>query len=97
MQDKYQIPKKGRYNSKINVYLGLMGVRLNKKAPFNTLKNIKYFFKDLAKLKKQKGNDNTFPLGPTFPFLDNRNVPIGTMSAGYFHQGVVGTFIKIYT
>lgn len=44
------------------------------------------YYSDLEKLRKQKGDDLTFPFGKNFPVLNERNSYAGTMNGHYFHQ-----------
>jgi hypothetical protein len=44
------------------------------------------YYSDLEILKKQKGDDLTFPFGENVPVLNERNSDAGTMSGHYFHQ-----------
>jgi len=54
-----------------------------------------WYLLDLAKLKKQKGNDNTFVFAKPFPIFHEKTEEGGTMSGPYFHQDLyVAT--KIY-
>jgi SAM-dependent methyltransferase len=55
----------------------------------NTIRNLPFFYRDLAELKKQKGNDTTFYFGRTFPKLNERFAEAGTMSGHYFHQDLL--------
>lgn len=55
----------------------------------NTIRNLPFFYKDLAALKKQKGNDDTFYFGRKFPQLNDRFAGAGTMSGHYFHQDLL--------
>jgi SAM-dependent methyltransferase len=45
-----------------------------------------WFYKDLEELKLQKGDDDTFKIGPFFPILSDKDDEGGTMSGHYFHQ-----------
>ncbi len=51
-----------------------------------TIKGWRFFWKDYFLLKKQKGNDNTFPWGRFYPILNDRYDNAGVMSGHYFHQ-----------
>ncbi|KAA6302320.1 MAG: hypothetical protein EZS26_001433 [Candidatus Ordinivivax streblomastigis] len=44
------------------------------------------FLSDLAEFKRQKGNDNSFPLGQINPILSEKTEEGGTMKGFYFHQ-----------
>lgn len=71
-----------KINSKL-LYLGFNGMKfLNNINP----KNLVWFYKDLRKLKKQKGTDDTFRFGRMHPILVEKNKEGGTMKGHYFHQ-----------
>jgi len=50
------------------------------------IKGLPYYFNDLYKLKRQKGQDKQFVFGEKYPILDEMFVEAGTMSGHYFHQ-----------
>ena len=45
-----------------------------------------WYYNDFNELKRQRGNDNTFELGPMRPILSDKNDDGGVMSGHYFHQ-----------
>ena len=49
-------------------------------------KKSSWYEKDLQELKKQKGNDQTFPFGTPFPILTDKDDQGGVMKGHYFHQ-----------
>lgn len=49
-------------------------------------KKTSWFRKDLKELKRQKGDDETFPIGPMYPILFERDEEGGVMKGHYFHQ-----------
>lgn len=51
-----------------------------------SLKGVVPYFRDYYKFKKQKGKDNKFYFGPTYPSLGDRFFKSGRMSGQYFHQ-----------
>ncbi|MBL4707512.1 MAG: DUF268 domain-containing protein [Flavobacteriales bacterium] len=51
-----------------------------------SIKGLSFYKKDLKELLKQKGQDNTFPLGEKKPILDERTESSGNMTGHYFHQ-----------
>lgn len=52
----------------------------------DNVKGLGFFKEDLAELKRQRGSDNTFSLGPYRPILNERQESAGNMSGHYFHQ-----------
>ena len=40
----------------------------------------------MKELKKQKGNDTTFPFGSNYPIFLDKDSEDGTMKGDYFHQ-----------
>lgn len=44
------------------------------------------YYKNYKELMRQKGNDQSFPLGTFVPIITDRNEEGGTMSGHYFHQ-----------
>ena len=52
----------------------------------DNLRNLTAYRKDLYLLKKQRGSDQTFSLGPYRPILNEKTASAGTMSGHYFHQ-----------
>ncbi|MEP6794296.1 MAG: DUF268 domain-containing protein [Saprospiraceae bacterium] len=51
-----------------------------------SLRGLRFYFKDLSELKKQKGTDELFPFGRKYPVLGDRHSEAGVMSGHYFHQ-----------
>jgi len=51
-----------------------------------SLGGIGFYIRNYFSLKKQRGDDNTFPFGRIYPILGERNTESGTMSGHYFHQ-----------
>lgn len=49
-------------------------------------KKVEWFERDLAELKKQKGEDESFEFGSMYPILHEKNEQAGTMKGHYFHQ-----------
>ena len=47
------------------------------------------FVRDFFRLKKQKGDDKSFPFGPLNPITFERQDESGTMSGHYFHQDLL--------
>jgi SAM-dependent methyltransferase len=62
----------------------------------NTIKDLPFYFKDLSRIKKQKGEDNSFVFGRFRPMLGERFSDSGTMSGAYFHQDLL-VAKKIFT
>lgn len=54
--------------------------------PVKKFKNYRWYKKDLAELKKQKGKDETFAFGKMFPILTEKSDEGGIMKGHYFHQ-----------
>ena len=52
----------------------------------NSIRGLSFYFRDLLKIKGQKGLDDNFKFGPIYPILDERFSEAGTMSGHYFHQ-----------
>lgn len=52
----------------------------------SNLLGLRFYYRDLNKLKKQRGNDLTFPFGKKYPVLGERYAKSGTMQGHYFHQ-----------
>jgi SAM-dependent methyltransferase len=50
---------------------------------------LSFYYRDLKKLKLQKGNNTDFVFGPPFPVLGERSSPSGKMSGPYFHQDLL--------
>jgi hypothetical protein len=55
----------------------------------DAFRGIGFYLSDYKKLKKQKGFDETFPLGKTFPIFGERFTESGKMSGHYFHQDLL--------
>ena len=55
----------------------------------DAFRGIGFYLSDYKKLKKQKGLDETFPLGKTFPIFGERFTESGKMSGHYFHQDLL--------
>lgn len=53
------------------------------------IRTLPFYYRDLARFKKQKGNDTTFYFARTFPKLKERFSEAGTMSGHYFHQDLL--------
>lgn len=53
---------------------------------YANLKGLGFYYRDLRKLKKQKGTDDSFPLGRKYPILNERFAEAGIMKGAYFHQ-----------
>jgi len=57
----------------------------------------------MKELKKQKGNDTTFPFGSNYPIFLDKDSEGGTMKGDYFHQDmyvarlVYATLFRLYT
>jgi SAM-dependent methyltransferase len=47
------------------------------------------FGRDFFRLKRQRGNDSSFPFGPLNPVTFERHEESGTMSGHYFHQDLL--------
>ncbi len=56
------------------------------KKMISRLRSYFLFLQDLKEIKKQKGQDNTFPLGKNKKILRERFEESGVMSGHYFHQ-----------
>ena len=54
-----------------------------------SLKGLRFYFKDLEEIKKQKGDNSQFYFGPSFPILFERFDESGSMSGAYFHQDLL--------
>ena len=52
----------------------------------NTMRGLRFYRRDLAELKKQKGANSSFYFGRKYPILNERFSQSGTMSGHYFHQ-----------
>jgi len=52
----------------------------------NSLRGLRFYFRDYSKIKKQKGLDSKFYFGRKYPILGERFSESGTMSGHYFHQ-----------
>jgi SAM-dependent methyltransferase len=74
------MPEKTR---KINEGFKLIGFDFSKF--FSFIKGLPFYFRDFARLKKQKRDNNDFYFY-CYPVLDERFVKSGTMSGEYFHQ-----------
>lgn len=59
---------------------------IDPRATVNAFRNLPFYYRDLAELKKQMGKDDSFPFSSTFPKLKERFASAGTMSGHYFHQ-----------
>ena len=55
----------------------------------NNLKGLFFYFDDLKKLKRQKGNDANFDFGKKYPVLSERHLEGGSLSGHYFHQDLL--------
>jgi len=55
----------------------------------NSFRGIKSYFNDYSAIKKQKGDDTTFPFGNNTPVLGDRYAESGRMSGHYFHQDLL--------
>jgi SAM-dependent methyltransferase len=53
---------------------------------YHAIRGLPFYFRDLRKLKKQKGRDSSFRFGRKYPILDERFSESGTMAGHYFHQ-----------
>lgn len=53
---------------------------------YYNLKGLRFFYRDLQILKKQKGDNSLFPFGKIHPILNERFSASGTMQGHYFHQ-----------
>lgn len=56
------------------------------KIMMNRLRSYMLYLQDLKEIKKQKGQDDTFPLGKSKKILRERFEESGVMSGHYFHQ-----------
>jgi SAM-dependent methyltransferase len=54
-----------------------------------SMQNLGNYFSDLRELKRQRGNDKSFPFGKRYPVLNERTEEAGTMSGHYFHQDLL--------
>jgi len=45
-----------------------------------------WFLEEFEELKRQRGEDKSFEIGPLYPILHERNEDAGVMSGHYFHQ-----------
>jgi len=70
----------------IKIYNKLLFWGIDPKKAINNLKGLSFYYSDLKKIKKQKGNDQTFSFGKTFMILDEKNKESGNMKGHYFHQ-----------
>ncbi len=61
-------------------YLGI-----DPKILLGTFRGLPYYLRDLREIKKQKGEDDTFILGPKNAMLSDRFTESGSMSGHYFH------------
>lgn len=53
---------------------------------YENLKYLRFYYRDLNTLKKQKGDDTLFSFGRKLPILNERFSEAGTMKGEYFHQ-----------
>jgi len=68
------------------VYKALLFIGFDYKKMRSNLGGLSFYFRDLAKLKTQKGSDTNFYFGPISPVLDERFTDSGVMSGQYFYQ-----------
>lgn len=61
-------------------------IGFNPKILYNNLKGLKFYYRDLKILKKQKNKDKLFTFGKKCLILNERFSEGGTMSGQYFHQ-----------
>jgi SAM-dependent methyltransferase len=52
----------------------------------NSIRGLRFYFRDFSEIKKQKGLDAKFYFGRKYPILGERFSESGTMSGHYFHQ-----------
>jgi SAM-dependent methyltransferase len=69
---------------RIYEFLKLMGI--DPLVFITTIRGLGFYLKDLNEIKRQKGSDNSFHFGRTYPILHERFSASGTMSGHYFHQ-----------
>lgn len=55
----------------------------------NFFRGIPFYFRDLVKLSRQKGNKKDFLFGSPYPRLGDRFAESGIMSGHYFHQDLL--------
>jgi len=71
-------------------FRGILGLffflGMNPQLAYQNLKGLRFYFRDLKKLKKQKGKNDLFPFGKKYPVLNERYSEVGTVKGHYFHQ-----------
>lgn len=70
----------------LKIYNLLVFLGFNPFTGFSNLKGLGFYYRDLKRLKEQKGDDTLFPLGKKHLILDERHDQGGTMKGHYFHQ-----------
>ena len=55
----------------------------------NSIRGLRFYFRDISAIKKQKKGNSDFPFGKKFPILTERFESSGTMIGHYFHQDLL--------
>lgn len=71
-------------SGKLNDFLLFMGYSY--RTTVDNLMGLRFFFRDLKKLKKQLKHDADFPITKWLPILNERYASGGILSGHYFHQ-----------
>ncbi len=72
---------------KVNDVLSFLGFSYRTAA--DNITGLRFFLRDLRKLKKQLEGDKQFPITRWLPILNERYSPGGTLSGHYFHQDLL--------
>jgi len=72
---------------KIYKFLKIIG--LDPLKMINFIRGIPFYYRDLRKIKLQKGNNSDFTFGIPYPILSDRFSKAGIMSGQYFHQDLL--------
>ncbi len=71
------------------IYTFLCFLGFNPRTFLNNMRGLSFYYTDLSKLKKQKGDDSKFYFGANYPILTERFSSSGTMKGAYFHQDLL--------
>ena len=67
-------------------YLTLNLLGIYPKVLVNNLKGLPFYYRDLKKIKQQRGKDTTFRFGKRYPILGERFAQSGEIRGYYFHH-----------
>lgn len=73
----------------IRLYALMRMFGFDPRATINAIRSLPFYYKDLATIKKQRGNDVSFSFSGGFPQLKERFASAGTMKGHYFHQDLL--------